>query len=136
MNVELLQKIKTHVLEEPKRVYMSSWRIRGDDIERAGLMRPECNTVCCISGLATELSGSKNCIGRADLLGLQGDPGYPTRRQASGKDPASQAQRIFYVSCWPTKWRRTLERTFPQSQEYAQVVADYIDYFIKTEGKL
>jgi hypothetical protein len=136
MNVELLQKIKVHILEEPKRLCMSSWRIRGAHIERADLMRPECDTVCCISGWAAELSDSKNCIGRADLLGLEGHPGYPTTRQVSGKDSASQAQRLFYTSCWPSKWQRALHRTLPQSQKYAQVVADYIDYFIKTEGKL
>jgi hypothetical protein len=136
MNVELLQKIKAHILEEPKRAYMPTWRLTGQDIVKRGLTPPECNTVCCISGWAAELSGHERCIGRADLLGLEGDTGYPTSRQDSGKDSASQAQRLFYTSCWPSKWQRALHRTLPQSQKYAQVVADYIDYFIKTEGKL
>jgi hypothetical protein len=131
MNVELLQKIKAHILEEPKRVCMSSWRLRGSDIERADLMRPACDTVCCISGWAAELSGSKDYIGRADLLGLDGTSERPTTSQ---EDTASQAQRLFYTSCWPPKWGSMLDRTLPQSQEYARVVADYIDYFIKTEG--
>ena len=47
--------------------------------------------------------------------------------------PYSQAQRLFYRMCWPKEFQARLEAAPIQSAEYAQVVSDYIDYFIETE---
>lgn len=151
MNVELLKKVKAHILEEPMRVYMGDWYIRlseydgemfevDDDI----LMPPACGTVACICGWAAELSGSESKGGSAGkrLLGLDGSPWFPessrphsSRPRQLADTPHSQAQRLFFNECWPAEFRDRLKQFKPQTPEYAQVVADRIDHFIATDGK-
>ena len=145
MNIELLQRIKAHVLEEPKRIYMGDWNYRIDageeyEIEGATLVGPACGTVACICGWAIQLSDAE--LNDADsargqgptgkrLLDLSGSPWYPEK----DSDEFSQAQRLFHEICWPEEFRARLQNAPVQSQEYAQVVADRIDHFIATDGR-
>jgi hypothetical protein len=135
MNVKLLRRIQAHILAEPKRVWMGIWCKFGesgahvyidDDFDDSGglleIEMPSCGTVACISGWAALLSGARGIdeqIGRWDLLGID----------------AQRADRLFYSSLWPEDLRDKLELAEPQSQEYAQIVADRIDVFIKTKGR-
>lgn len=55
---DLLTDVIEYMLEEPKRVYMGDWIMRGDEIKRIlGKEGPECGTVGCIAGNAAILSG-------------------------------------------------------------------------------
>jgi hypothetical protein len=137
MNVELLRKIQAHILAEPKRVWMGTWCMFGelgecvpvhDGVDDDGFTElleiemPSCGTVACISGWAALLSGYTGAYTQAD------------RGDLLGIDP-QRADRLFYSSSWPEDLRDRLELAAPQSQEYAQIVADRIDVFIKTKGR-
>ena len=151
MNIELLNKIKSHVLEEPKRVWMGDWRIRwGDQTEisvgmRRGidweyllqLSKPSCGTTACIAGWAVELGGDGDMKGFPyELRGRKLGFPYELRgRKLLGLNSYAQSDRLFYVASWPEQFRKRLAVAPPQSHEYAQVVADRIDWFVKTEGR-
>lgn len=139
MNVELLQRIKAHILENPLRIYMDDWILKldkGKEYANRGRFRlfaPPCGTVACICGWAVELSGHDSRISRAGqtgklLLELDGDSCL------FSQDVPSEAQRLFYAIYWPKEFRRRLQEAPVQSMEYAQVVADRIDHFIQTGG--
>jgi hypothetical protein len=55
MNVELLEKVKKHILAEPKRINMNNWCYKKPK-SRGG---PACGTVGCIAGWTVLLSHPK-----------------------------------------------------------------------------
>lgn len=131
MNVEMLLKIKAHILEEPKRVNMDVFRIRKNDMECAtqpnDLLEkhvdswPACGTVGCIAAWALMLDGMEEwwrcspADWAARLLDL-------TNR------------RLFFVEHWPTHLVLKLDRCKGGTRAYANVVALAIDDFIATDG--
>jgi hypothetical protein len=120
INVELLRRVKKHILAEPKRMWMNKWLIQNrDTLEDLDLKIPDCGTVGCISGwgaFLVEGPGAATYM-RMDLFGLNDD----------------QAYRLFVPGGWPPEFRTRLNKLKPQGRAYAQTVADYIDYFIKRE---
>ena len=127
MNVELLQKVKEHILEEPLRLHMEVWVVTKQAFEDVsenylgnydGLVFPACNTVGCISGWASVLSGSID--GRsnkgAEFLQLSD----------------AEAEGLFHVAQWPLEFSSQYRRTESQSMERAKVVAAVIDAFIES----
>ncbi len=131
LNTELLLKIKQYILLEPRRCNMSAWMCKRDMKslwEHYGQAEPPCGTVGCIAGWALmltneEVYGQHLCIAEraASALGLSYE----------------KADRLFLpYSRWPESWRMKLIEHKIGSPEYAQVVADYIDYFIEKEGPI
>jgi hypothetical protein len=116
MNIELLERIKNHILEEPKRINMYCWV---KSVEYDG---PLCGTAACIAGWAFLL---------ADKVSL----GYVNEEATSllWLNP-DQSVRLFYVDNWPDRFR-VLDRVPPGTSAYAQVVARRIEHFIDTEGR-
>lgn len=110
MNIKLLQKIKKHILEEPNRLYMPGWFIRGMPGERIeqDQVFPACGTACCIAGWACVLSDQDvNVLLAEILLGLTG----------------AQANDLFHVSNWQER-----EAFYHASvRERAQIAAREID---------
>jgi hypothetical protein len=118
MNVELLQRIKAHILEDPRRVGMSNW-IRRRSPREGG---PSCGTVACIAGWAYILSER------------QVPPFYTQVTRLLGLD-SQQGQRLFFELYWPSKFYAQIQTCQQGAAEYAQTVADRIDHFIATEGR-
>jgi len=124
MNVELLQKVKEHVLEEPSRFQM------GDVIHRANpgesycdlgieITVPKCGTVACIAGWSLVLSGERSTdMGKAEeLLGISDVEG----------------DRLFLMGRWPNEFESRFSSA-DNPQERANIAAERIDHFIATNG--
>lgn len=81
---DLMSDIKEYILEEPKRVYMGDWLIRGrrvikDFFETEG---PACGTVGCIAGNAVMLAGNpegRNVVSQS--LEILGGDNFTLRRK-------------------------------------------------------
>lgn len=145
--IELLQKVKAHILEEPRRLNMDNWgitRTRYNDTFGRDKVKdtyaescpvyefPPCNTVGCIAGWTAMLSGIEpdNATLIVDnaivLLGLSDGT-------SGDNDPLSYG-KLFYPTQWDGNWGKTYAAS-TSVEGKAQVVADYIDYFIETRGQ-
>lgn len=129
MNIDLLTRVRDHILERPRRFTMGHWiqrktehtrRYVGDDgrLERFA----PCGTAACIAGWACvlendadtrfhNLSSSKR--GR-ELLGLN----------------AGQATELFFVSDWPRHYRQAFLKSRGMA-ERALIASRRINAFIR-----
>jgi hypothetical protein len=131
MNVELLQRVKAHILEDPNRYDQWIWivdgLVPGEKLVPAGRIVPECGTVACIAGWAiilgnphsnTDLPGSWSFFiehKATELLGISD----------------SQASMLFDGGLLfedAVKGAKSL-------QDLAQAAARHIDRFIETNGE-
>lgn len=137
MNVELLEKVKQHILEEPKRFFMEDFileapagsAVKLDDVTRT---MPSCGTAACIAGWAVILShggalpsGTRlGCFTEAcNLLGFKLDK----------FQDSEEADRLFVTSDWPSLYRQAYLNA-KTVEDKAQIAANRIDHFIKTKG--
>jgi hypothetical protein len=122
MNGKLLRKVKKHILEEPRRFFMSSLLERGtpgqvkrlDDIERP---LPDCGTAACIAGWTCVLADTP-IIDRTyaeKVLGIS----------------VVQGDKLFFIGGWPELYQRKWDATKDISRR-AQIGKNRIDHFIKT----
>lgn len=74
LNIELLERVKQHILEEPKRLDMELWR---DTADKSDPDAPACRTYACIGGwtelLGNSPRGKKGADQLLNLRGLGGD---------------------------------------------------------------
>jgi hypothetical protein len=133
--VALLQRVKAHILEEPRRVYMDDWRKLGQAAKN--LTDPPCGTVACIAGWVVELAHPN-----PRMVRYFHDPAL----RLLGLDPKEfrddyQMMGLFTPTSWPEDLRAELEGrldtvtwewTGPAkgTPAYAAVVAAAIDRFI------
>lgn len=131
MNVDLLRKVATHILEEPKRLHMHSFvrrQDRGDSLtSRKGEIRefPECGSAGCIAGWAIMLTSNEPLPWDVGIIMRQ------ARRLLELSD--DESYRLFGPADWPVKFYKGL--TDDGSPEAAQATADRIEHFIETGGK-
>jgi len=119
MNTELLLKVKAHILEEPKRLNMSTW-VRTDEV---GPDAPSCGTIACIAGwvcLLIDADFDRRRSYRVNAIRLLGIT-------------EEQADRLFYIEAWPSEFYLDYSNTFSFAK-MAKVTAERIDYFINTKG--
>jgi hypothetical protein len=139
INVELLARVRAHILEDERRIEMSRYARRA-----YGRTAPPCGTTACIAGWAVILTDGlpkritddyyASVKPRAiNLLGLSED----------------EADRLFFVMGWPRAFHdryRAAERFIDEhddedekadkaGESKAQIVADLIDHIIRT-GKV
>lgn len=125
MNVELLKKVQSTILEEPKRLNMDRWW----DTQESTVQllcggkehMPPCGTIGCIAGWATHLAGKDSDwpnLQAMDVLGLE----------------YFQGEALFYPGNWPFDLQNELQQLKPGTLPYAQVVAKAIDRFIEAGG--
>lgn len=128
MNVELLQKVKEKILEEPLQFAMEEYftpEVYGMDAPREKI--PNCGTAACIAGWVLTLHTGKNprelwladipiSSRAARLLGLTWEEG----------------DRLFILSGWPFSFGKRY-RNAKTPQEQAQIAAERIEHFIETE---
>lgn len=133
MNIELLNKVKAHILEEPKRLDMSVILRRAP--------RNACGTAGCVDGWAQVLS---NCAALGSLVFFDGD--YVKGRELLGLTQ-EEAERLFsdpkdgydedhveYAeNGWPEEFIDRYRKARNASQR-AIVTVERIDHFIKTKG--
>lgn len=124
MNVELLQKVKKHIREEPLRLFMVAFEARQTpllhdlpDIFNNRRPFPACGSAGCIGGWAAILSGkSGNFTDHEKLLDLN----------------FVQSAKLFNPRNWPAQFQRG---TWDDgSREAAEICAARIDFFIQTKG--
>lgn len=130
LNVELLERVKAHILEEPRRFEMASWAEHSDDAP--------CGTAACIAGWALILEkGARLLDDGVTLL-------YRNNRRilSEGNDAARLlgidikiAMELFSVSRWPSDLEyEYLDLEYDDSlegrQAKAEIAARRIDRFI------
>lgn len=135
--MELLEKVKKHILEEPLRLYMADFKVKRSALDwdlqdQSGKHRPfaPCGTAACIAGWGWILR-PKNLFLHPVLFFK--DEAKMFDDYANLFDvTTNQATRLFNPSRWPAKFRIG---TFDNgSLETAIVACQRIDFFIKTKG--
>lgn len=109
MNIELLNKVKTKILEEPENLKMEMFH---------------CGSAHCIGGWAQVLSGrgilnSNNREPAMNLLALTTFESYT----------------LFDLKCWPDKFLKDYEDNIDDKQYLAKITIERIDHFIATKGR-
>lgn len=141
MNVELLRKVKKHILEEPLRFNMGDWAcyfsdgdfyedLDDDDYAESPRGLPPCKTVACIAGWAILLENP-------DMWkDFTGKGGHDLCQQDSPIDNAEgeamrllelsdkQSHNLFYESAWP--------KQFQGDGPLVERAANRIEHLIKT----
>lgn len=121
LNVPLLHRIQAHILEEPKRLDMENWFTKEADKHYMPYMVPACNTVGCIAGWATQLSGFSSFSLDASKVILGFDKDGDLNRE------------LFYVGEWDFRFSEKY-RDAENPEERAKVTVEYIDFFISKYG--
>ena len=135
LNIKLLQRIKAHILEEPKRYEQATYGAKLLP-EEGG---PACGTVACLAGWAVVLSGKRlldkdgSCRIDVDTLAYK----------LTGLGPKGFMADKYYEKFgsvfgtgggWPKRFATRLEKAkTPKGR--ARVAADYIDFMIQADKK-
>jgi hypothetical protein len=147
--IALLRKVQRAVRTEPRRIDMGRWSTRHHPVDvKMDPDLPRCGTTACIAGwlltlnkldrLGITLSKAKRSdLDKADNLILQTlhsghTPGgrHPIVAKAE-KLVGVDGMAVFTEERWPEKFRARLEEHENGTQEYADVVVDYIDWLIE-----
>jgi hypothetical protein len=129
INVELLEKVKAHILEEPRRFNMSLFVFNQGEIEDLPKNeRPPCGTMACIAGWAVMLADGPPAIINDDYYLTVEDRAV----EVLGLNE-EQVGALFYDPAWPEKYADAYENARTPRQR-ARVAARRIDHFIKTNG--
>lgn len=135
MNVDLLEEVKHHILEEPKRLNMRWFGVRVEFNDVVALDRfPACGTVACIAGWAIILSKpglAKDGASFVEAMRSAEESGAVLLGITLGK-----AQRLFYTVEWPWAERWAYEEA-ERSNDFegmAKATAQRIDSFIVENG--
>jgi hypothetical protein len=126
INVKLLKQIKKHILEEPRRFIMWTWKLTkrsSGSVYRSdggnGMVEfAKCNTAACIGGWACILSGKRF---------FYYDAGTSARKLLGLTQ--NQADQLFDPYNWPPDLLKRLQ-TGNTPEKRAEAGADMIDHFI------
>lgn len=129
MNVELLEKVKQHILEEPRRLNMQYVLI-------ASSTAP-CGTVGCVAGWAMFLTGAMDKYGYLIPSECHRD-NYDIAMEKLGLNK-QQTGKLFDFSKWNIgyHWPANFENAYNNAEtpeERARVTVARIDHFIATNG--
>lgn len=139
MNTKLLLKVKQHILDEPRRLWMGQWQVRavpGKRIEGFWDTEFSFRTVTLDEKTAPPC-GTAGCIaGWTDMLSFRTRPrGVSAESRAIKKLAITelQAAQLFYVDSWPRKFREEYSAA-KTAKRRARIVGQVIDDFIATDG--
>lgn len=123
INIALFERIKTQLLAEPQRLYMSSWLLGTDDPRELMDTSSTCRTAGCIAGWACafadpEADNYQVAVVAQEVLGLR----------------TKQADRLFYLTNWPEQFSDRYLDAPAFSLKRAQITCARIDHFIATGG--
>lgn len=133
LNVELLQKVKAHILAEPRRLDMSIGASKASQVvEKAGF--PPCGTVACIAGWSAIFCGAitQEKLNEQAEYGM-GEISWGTLEAEAVKalGLTGQSNRLFYWKYWPEEFKKRYAVAVTREQ-VAKVTADRIDHLIAT----
>lgn len=129
LNVELLQRIKAHILEEPKRYFQQIYGSRVAP-ENGG---PACGTVACLAGWAVILSGEELFQDYDGVSLVRGDVERRAYQLTGIPENGAVGSPFATAAFWPAPFARQWY-TAPSTEAKARVAADYIDFIIATKG--
>ena len=118
VNVDLLLKVRDHILADPEHFLMRSF-----------VEKTDCGTACCIAGWAVALSDP----GGTDVL-LDWDN---TRIYDSAVNLLGVSDGLFFTAAWPSQFSSAYRRARIRGDEagMARAAVDRIDHFLLTEGR-
>lgn len=131
MNVKLLRKVKKHILAEPRRFVMWTWKsTKEDNIERRNTFTSDasdnrqvkfakCGTAACIAGWACILSKKEE---PAD---------FRVTAQRLLKIGYRDGESLFSVDSWPDEFRKAYQKSVTQPA-LVKIADARIEHFIKT----
>ena len=136
MNIELLEEVKQHILEEPNRLTMAreivteAFRfndaLNGAEFDTGEIqLAPPCGTAGCIAGWAV-------ILGHPELKPEEAKYRYDIHKEAQkllGVD-YDTLDKLYYTPYWPEPYKSDLQTT--DLQKRAEVTAARIDHFIAT----
>jgi hypothetical protein len=136
LNVKLLNMVKQHILDEPARLRMDCWLVKGPANkniytampgynEPKDFTLPSCGTVGCIAGWAAILSAPKPEEINADSYMVRAEYAADTL----GIDADFEPFDLFFCDQWPIQMREAYYEAL-SAEERAQIVARVIDQFI------
>jgi hypothetical protein len=134
-NLELAEKVKAYLREQPLRLGMGDWITR---YEGAQEYAPPCNTVCCVAGATLIVAGIvRDAADYAARAGKDYIHAADKARELLGISE-NDADKLFYVQHWPKNQNReyyaavdTYYRDIPQLQkERVELTCQVIDYVI------
>lgn len=135
MNINLLERTRDYILREPSAINMNegicSTVIAKNRFRHA--QTASCDTVGCIAGTGVMINMRLTGMKLADIQSAMGSTWWLRLRDkavAAFDITTEQARRLFLEKMWPNLFYNRLICFNPGTQEYAQVVADRIDYFI------
>ena len=132
MNVELLLKVKAHILEHPEEFDMNRWIVTGRNVQRTYRTR-QCGTVGCIAGTVAILDGWFPVADSVHVDRIRGEEESRRSIPAAACEALDVSFRegsaLFWVDDWPEPFRSRYENARTM-QRRAQIAAERIDAFI------
>lgn len=104
LNIELFEKVKAYLREQPLRLDMEDWistYVGSDEY------KPPCNTVCCIAGACLLVSGTVKS--ESEYLASNISPS--TKAKELFGLTSDEANQMFMVSHWPYDLKMEYYRT-------------------------
>lgn len=160
MNIELLNKVRRHILARPSRLRMSNWIVDIERLSKDTQLSHFVKTTVVKGKKALDFRGhvsgwnepevhplpecnTVGCIAgwTCILAGFKTQEslqGYGVQNKAEALlDIASwEAQKLFYVDSWPQPFKADyLSPKTKTAVQRARIAAKRIDYFIKTNGE-
>ena len=152
INVEALQEVKQHILEEPRRFFMEGWGFvngKGYGIDAKDIpsdVSPPCQTSGCIAGHLVMLNNKKYDRDiRSDLFLSYTYGGLILFNKSKNDKLTIEEMKIienvFYNEKWDSPYNikyLELSRLFPgldRRTRIAQLTAEYIDYICEKYAK-
>ena len=132
--IDLLNKVKAYILEEPKRFNMNWWgKRKGHICDPDGDSIPPCGTVCCIAGTMYLLSHQENL---KDISDSQFYDRMLFDAEAYASDiletSVNNMHPLFYIENWPEEFRIPYLNSY-DLKEKAKITCERIDYYINVE---
>jgi hypothetical protein len=127
LNLRLLRRVASAIRKNPTQVNMGWW-LQGNNPFSVPVKG--CGTAGCIAGWAVALHHGNRA--KKIFRGLNRESIPETARTVLGIDYAT-SDKLFVVENWPRHWKIKLD-TAKTPRAYANVVAKYIEYFLKTEN--
>lgn len=118
MNLQLLEKVRQRILENPRLVDMNTWSKYGDTYGGIGCIAQHTYTVAVLDGYKP-IPYEALAIRAMRLLELKDyEPTF-----------------LFHAHEWPQQFQYALGLTFPGTPSYAKVVSDFLQFVIDSEGQ-
>jgi hypothetical protein len=131
INIDLFQKVKEAILEEPQRLGMGDW-IAGPSSFYHVKQKPRCGTVACIAGWAAIVAHRERYQASIPLAAEKAKfrPWENAIRELNL--PPGDDNKLFYHSSWPHPFLEQYDGHNEGTAANAAVVCARIDHYLET----